>query len=160
MSTRPDGAAVKEDALAAALNLTALTADAVTALAAVTERDPHEVLRTLQSPSSGQLVPRAATSGTSDSPPGLQIVYPDAMDENDWSMTESKGWIEITVHWAGSEKAITFYDPTRLSQEVQSALAESGYFVERAAVVVPTLSQQAIEAVVALMARRNFVDIR
>ncbi|WP_444947609.1 hypothetical protein [Micromonospora ureilytica] len=153
-------AAVKRDALAAALNLTALTADAVTALAAVTKRDPHEVLRTLQSPSSGHLAAGEATSGGSDSPPGVRIVYPDAMDESDWSMTESTGWIEITVHWAGSKKAITFYDPTRLSQEVQSALAESGYFVERAAVIVPTLSKEAIEAVVALMALRHFVDIR
>jgi hypothetical protein len=81
------------------------------------------------------------------------------MDEYDWAMTEAKGWIEVTVRWAGGEKVITFYEPTRLAQEMRRALAERGYFAEQASVVVPTLTKEAIEAVVELMARHDFVDI-
>lgn len=40
-------AAVREDAVAAALNLTALAAAAVTALASATGRTPHEALRSI-----------------------------------------------------------------------------------------------------------------
>jgi hypothetical protein len=40
-------AAVREDALALALNLTALAATAITALAAATDRTPVEVLRSM-----------------------------------------------------------------------------------------------------------------
>ena len=42
--------AVREDPLAMALNLTALAAKAVQALAAVTERSPDDVLRSLHRP--------------------------------------------------------------------------------------------------------------
>jgi hypothetical protein len=135
-------AAVTQDALGAALNLTALAANAITALAAATGRDPSDVLRTLH----------AARSG-------VEVVYPGAMDEHDWVVREAKGWIEVTVRWTGGEKPITFYDPTRLAQEVQSALEQSGYFAERALVVVPTLSKEAIETVVAQMAQRDFIEL-
>jgi hypothetical protein len=112
------------------------------ALAAATGRDPGDVLRTLHAP-----------------PSGVEVVYPDAMDEYDWVVREAKGWIEVTVRWTGGEKAITFYDPTRLAQDVQSAIEQSGYFAERALLVVPTLSKEAIETVVARMAQRDFVDL-
>src|SRR4051812_40267143 len=58
--------------------------------------------------------------------------------------TESKGWIEVTVRWAGGQRAITFYDPTRLSQSVQDMLTNAGYFAEPAhepptyGIVMPT----------------------
>jgi hypothetical protein len=144
-------ATTKEDALAAAFNLTALAADAVTALAAATGRDPGDVLRTLR-----EQGPETAVG----EPDGVQVVYPLAMDDFDWAMTEAKGWIEVTVHWTGGDRTVTFYDPVRLAQEVQSALAGPGYFTERTSVVVPTLSKEAIEAVVALLAQRDFADIR
>lgn len=153
-------AAIREDAPAAALHRTALAADAVTALAGVSGRDPQDVLRTLRRDSSGRLVSAEAASEGSDLPSGVQVIYPEAMDEYDWAMTGAKGWIEVTVRWAGAEKAVTFYDPTRLAQEVQDALVEIGHFAEGVSVVVPTVTQEAIEAVVVLMARRDFVDIR
>ncbi|GIF49372.1 hypothetical protein DFJ67_5476 [Asanoa ferruginea] len=140
-------AATKEDAAAAAFNLTALAADAVTALAAATGRDPGEVLRTLRE------------HGT-EAAAAVQVGYPHDLDEYDWTMTEAKGWIEVTVRWAGGDKVVTFYDPTRLAQEIQSALAGPGYFAERTLVVVPTVSKEAIEAVVARMAGHGFAEIR
>jgi RimJ/RimL family protein N-acetyltransferase len=91
---------------------------------------------------------------------GVQVLYPSAMDEFDWAMTEAKGWIEVTIRWTGGDRTVTFYDPVRLAQEVQSALAGPGYFTERTSVVIPTLSKKAIEAVVALLAQHDFADIR
>ncbi|MEU4220638.1 hypothetical protein [Actinoplanes sp. NPDC026623] len=81
------------------------------------------------------------------------------MDDFDWAMTETKGWIEITVQWAGRRKRVTFYDPARLAQEVQSAVAQPGYFAESAVVVLPAVTREAIEAVVAQLAQRRFADI-
>lgn len=123
-------AAIREDAQAAALHLTALAADAVTALAGVSGRDPQDVLRTLRRHSSGRLVSAEAASDGSALPSGVQVIYPEGMDGYDWAMTEAKGWIEVTVRWSGGERAVTFYDPTRLGQEVRDAVAESGHFVE------------------------------
>lgn len=57
-------------------------------------------------------------------------------------------------------KTVTFYDPARLAQEVRSAVDRSGYFAEPCVVVVSALTKEAIEIVVALIARRGFADIR
>lgn len=153
-------AAVEEDALAAALNLTALAAEAITALAATTERDPHDVLRSLRQQRSEQpALPRDPATDGSGSPPEVQIVYPDMMDDYDWAVTRDKGWIEVAVRWVEGEKTITFYDPNRLALEVQRATAQLGYFAEPAVVVVPDLTKDAIEAAVTIMAGRDFVDV-
>jgi hypothetical protein len=152
--------AIKEDVLAAALSLTALAADAVTALAAATGREPGDVLRSLGQPTVEQPTPSPDPADRGgDLLSGVLVVYPDPMDDYDWAMTEAKGWIELAVGWAGGQEAITFYDPTRLAQEVQGAMAQPGYFVERALVVVPTVTRGAIESAVAAMARRGFVDV-
>ncbi|WP_426513476.1 hypothetical protein ACPPVO_24435 [Dactylosporangium sp. McL0621] len=72
--------------------------------------------------------PEAVAAASHDHDPPIQIVYPAVMDDGDWSITEAKGWIEATLRWAGMQKTITFYDPIRFAQEVQSAVDRSGYF--------------------------------
>jgi hypothetical protein len=153
-------AAIEEDALATALNLTALAAEAITALAATTARDPHDILRSLRRQSSEQPAPpRDPADDGAGSPPEVQVVYPDVMDDYDWAVTGDKGWIEVMVRWARGEKTITFYDPSRLAQEVQRATAQRGYFAEPTVAVVPYLTKEAIEAAVTIMAGRDFVDV-
>jgi hypothetical protein len=153
-------AAVREDALAAALNLTALAADAVAALAAVTRREPSEVLRSLRQGSPEQPPPMPDPADRrAGSVPETQIDYPHAMDAYDWAIAETKGWIEVTVRWEHGQRVITFYDPTRLAQEVAGAISRAGYFADGVQVVVPTLTRDAIEAAVAAIARRGFMDI-
>jgi hypothetical protein len=146
-------AAVQKNALTAALNLTALAAEAVAELAATRGLEAQQILQAL---TTGQL--DTANHGF-DPEPAAQVIYPSSMDDYDWYMTESKGWIEVTVQWATRRKTITFYDPTRLAQEVQSAVTRSGYFAESAVVVLPAVTKEAIEAVVAQMAQRRFADI-
>jgi copper chaperone CopZ len=82
------------------------------------------------------------------------------MDDDDWTITEVKGWIEVTVSWPEGEKAITFYDPSRLTQEIRDGIAGHGYFAESAVVVVPTVTREAIEAAVAQMAESGFAELR
>jgi hypothetical protein len=146
-------AAIQENALTAALNLTALAAEAVAELAATRKVQPQQVLRSL---TEGQFDTANHSLGRQLA---MQAVYPASMDDYDWAMTEAKGWIEITVRSTEGEKAITFYDPARLAQEVQGAMTESGYFAESAVVVVPTVTREAIEAVIARLARSGFTDI-
>ena len=146
-------AAVQKNALTAALNLTALAAEAVAELAATRGLESQQILQAL---TTGQF----DTADHSSAPePAAQVIYPHTMDDYDWYMTESKGWIEVTVQWAARRKTITFYDPTRLAQEVQSAAARSGYFAESAVVVLPAVTKEAIEAAIAQMAQRRFADI-
>ncbi|SCL20533.1 hypothetical protein GA0074692_0894 [Micromonospora pallida] len=146
--------------MAAALNLTALVADAVIELAASNGSKPQQILRSLGQGETGESWYSSDPANHSPAQPGaVQVVYPASLDDYDWAMTEAKGWIEVVVHWSGREKAITFYDPTRLAQEVQSAMRVPGYFAERAVAVVPTVTREAIEAAVALMALRDFADV-
>jgi hypothetical protein len=88
----------------------------------------------------------------------LHIVYPVEMDEYAWWETERKGWIEVTVRWASGERAITFYDPTRLLQSVSAELARHSYFAERI-VVVPSVTRSALESAVSAMALQDFIEI-
>ncbi|MBQ1019806.1 hypothetical protein KBX71_18330 [Micromonospora sp. D93] len=53
----------------------------------------------------------------------MQVVYRASLHDYDWA----EGWIEEFVRCSEREKAITFYDPTRLAQEVQSGLAGVAY---------------------------------
>ncbi|MGC4897278.1 hypothetical protein [Micromonospora sp. DT31] len=154
-------AAVQENALAAALNLTALAADAVIELAASRAGEPEQILRSLGQEKTGLAY---SSDPANDNPhptqPGaVQVVYPASLDDHNWALVESQGWIEVVVRWSGHEKAVTFYDPTRLAQEVQSAITMPGYFAERAVTVVPTVTREAIEDAVALMAQRDFADV-
>jgi hypothetical protein len=146
-------AAVRENPLTAALNLTALAAEAVAELAAARTVPPEQVLRSL---SAGQF---DKADDDLDRQRTLQVVYPALMDDHDWAMTEAKGWIEIAVRSIEGEKAITFYDPVRLAQQVADAMTGSGYFAESTVVVVPTVTREAIEAVIARMAESGFADI-
>ena len=74
----------------AALNLTALAASAVAELAVTRKVQPEKVLRSLV----GNNV------DTVDQSPArqvaVQVVYPASMDDDDWAITEAKGWIEVT----------------------------------------------------------------
>jgi hypothetical protein len=78
----------------------------------------------------------------------------DDFDEVEWDI-EQKGWHDVTVDITGvGEVIVAFYDPARLSQEIQSALERSEIFFERRLVVVPTVNRAHIEAALARIWRR------
>ncbi|GGN84139.1 hypothetical protein GCM10010112_63170 [Actinoplanes lobatus] len=87
-----------------------------------------------------------------------EVIYPVDMGEYEWWETGSKGWLQVTVRWDAAEWAITFYDPVRLSQEINLDLARQGYFAERI-IVVPSLTREAVEAAVQAIAQHDgFAD--
>lgn len=88
-----------------------------------------------------------------------EVIYPVDMGEYEWWETESKGWLEVTVRWHTAERAITFYDPVRLSQSMNVDLARQGYFAERI-IVVPTLTREAVESAVRAIGEQGFTEFR
>lgn len=146
-------AAVRDDALVAALHLTGLAADAVAELASVRGTDSKQVLRSLTES------PLGTASHHRKRQADVHIVWPHPMDEYAWAITEAKGWIEITVRSSEGEKTITFYDPVRLAQEVDAAVTGRGYFAESAVAVIPAVTREAVESAIGLIAERGFTDI-
>ena len=73
-----------------------------------------------------------------------------------WSLlTEAEAsWIQrLSI-----ERAITFYDPVRLSQSMNVDLACQGYFAERI-IVVPRLTREAAEAAVRAIGQHGFTEL-
>ncbi|MEV0568239.1 hypothetical protein [Dactylosporangium sp. NPDC050588] len=87
------------------------------------------------------------------------IIYPAELDDYDWYMTGKKGWIDVTVRWDGGEQLLEFYDPVRLGQCVDEDIRQVGRFFGRNVIVVPEVTEAAIEAAVVALAARDFVDI-
>jgi hypothetical protein len=99
----------------------------------------------------------AAHGGRSELDP--EVIYPVDMGEYEWWETESKGWLEVTVRWDAAERAITFYDPVRLSQSMNVDLARQGYFAERI-IVVSRLTREAVESAVRAIGQQGFTEFR
>lgn len=70
-------AAVQEDALMAALDLTALAAAAVVALAAAIGRTPHEALRVIEKAGFGQLSRQSGPAKPAFGPHGIEHDVPE-----------------------------------------------------------------------------------
>ena len=88
-----------------------------------------------------------------------RIKFPEAMDDADWAVQEAKGWLDVTVVWDGGERVLSFYDQNRLMQAVSADLARLGHFAAAGLVVVRRVTPEEIEAAVATIAERGFVDI-
>jgi hypothetical protein len=86
-----------------------------------------------------------------------EVIYPVDMGEYEWWETESKGWLQVTVRWDAVERAISFYDPVRLSQSMNVDLVRQGYFAERI-IVVPRLTREAVESAVRAIAQHGFTE--
>lgn len=49
-----------------------------------------------------------------------EVVIPDDFDDLDWSMAETKGYLDgVTVQVDGELVGVTFYDPVRLAQDIE-----------------------------------------
>lgn len=78
----------------------------------------------------------------------MNVVYPIEWDERDIIERPAKGWLSdvIVQTESGTEHKLSFYDPTRLAQEIQSELSsgKSG-FIELGLIVVPEVTKENIE---------------
>ncbi|MEY9926712.1 hypothetical protein ABH926_001334 [Catenulispora sp. GP43] len=89
-----------------------------------------------------------------------RIAFPAEMDEGDWALQEAKGWLEAKIVWDGGERTVTFYDQARLMQSISDDMRRLGFFAEPGIVVLPTVTRAGIEAAVAALAERGFVDLQ
>ncbi len=67
-----------------------------------------------------------------------KINFGDDFDQRAWEL-ESKGWFDVNVSVDGMLVSLSFYDPARLAQEVESSLSTKSVFFERNIVVIPVV---------------------
>lgn len=71
---------------------------------------------------------------------------PDGFDD---LLTEAKGWFpDARLESEGRIYRLTFYDPVRLAQEIESDLERGGFFLERNLVIVPRVERKCLNIAV------------
>ncbi|MCY0938393.1 hypothetical protein [Streptomyces sp. H34-S4] len=89
-----------------------------------------------------------------------EVIFPDGLDEFDWSEIEDKGWIDdVRISWSGNSFAVSFFDEIRLPQAVAIDVERLGYFSARNIVVVRRVARDEINRTVSIMADRGFADL-
>ncbi|MFF3432006.1 hypothetical protein [Streptomyces sp. NPDC002602] len=89
-----------------------------------------------------------------------QIVFPEGLDEFDWSEIENKGWIDgVRISWSGKSWTLSFFDENRLPQAVAIDIDRMGYFSARNVIVVRQVARDEIRRAVSAMADRGFADL-
>jgi hypothetical protein len=89
------------------------------------------------------------------------IHFPDWFDERAEWETEAKGWLQgVTVELAdGARYAVFFYDPVRLSQDLEGETsAGRPYAAEPGMIVLPQVTRAAINEAVRQLVEGGFFD--
>jgi hypothetical protein len=80
-----------------------------------------------------------------------EIEFPERFDEFAWE-AEAKGWLQVVVTIDGRRYKVTFYEPTRLAQDIERELQNRSFYLESNVLVIPSVTrahiQKAVEAVV------------
>lgn len=77
-----------------------------------------------------------------------RLEFPDEFTECAWEV-EAKGWLPGVVAVIGGWRyPLTFYDPVRLSQDIEAEIANGRPFFEPNLIVVPTVTRACIESAV------------
>ncbi len=76
---------------------------------------------------------------------GYRIVFPDYFDD-EAPIIESKGWFgDLVVEIGARKMALTFYEPTRLIQELKEFASKRTFEWYGNLVVVPVVNRSSIE---------------
>lgn len=79
----------------------------------------------------------------------VTIEFPSGFDDYEWEV-EAKGWLQgVVATIDGRRYPLTFYDPTRLSQDIEEELARGTGFFEPNVFVVRSVDREHIESAVA-----------
>jgi hypothetical protein len=74
-----------------------------------------------------------------------EIVFPEGFDGVEWE-AEAKGWLQgVTVVIGARRYRVTFYDPTRLAQDIEEELRSKAVFLEANVLVVPAVTRVEME---------------
>ena len=83
----------------------------------------------------------------------FKIEFPPGYEDYAWEV-ESKGWLQgVRATIAGRRYRLTFYEPTRLAQDLRDELARSTVFFEQNLLVVPATTRDCMTAAIADLAR-------
>jgi hypothetical protein len=78
-----------------------------------------------------------------------RVEFPEGFEDCAWEV-EAKGWLQgVVAIIDGRRYALTFYDPTRLSQDIEEELRRGVEFFEPNLVVVRSITRAQIESSVA-----------
>lgn len=89
----------------------------------------------------------------------MQIHYPKELDSLAFFEIESKGWLSgVIIELAnGSRHNVTFYDPIRLSQDLESELASGkSSLIEQGLIIIPVVTKTNIEKAIIQAIEENF----
>jgi len=76
------------------------------------------------------------------------------------SEVESKGWFgDVKLTYSGRRYRLTFYDPVRLAQEIDSEIQRGGIFFEPNLVVVRSVTRPEMENAVTQLIERGGVSL-
>lgn len=91
---------------------------------------------------------------------GHAIEFPEGFDDFAWEV-ESKGWLQGAIAViAGRRYSVMFYDPSRLTQDIESELKQNAVFFERNLIVVPSVTRTHMEAAIEVIARTGrYIDM-
>ena len=80
------------------------------------------------------------------------VQFPDDFNAHAWEV-EAKGWFRGAVAIFGEQRyVVTFYDPTRIAQDIEMELSEKSVFLERNLVIVPAVTRAWMEMAIDVIA--------
>jgi hypothetical protein len=89
----------------------------------------------------------------------MKVIYPIKWDERDYMERQAKGWLSDVIVQTedGVEHKLSFYDPVRLAQEIESEFSEgkSG-FIERGLIVVSEVTKENIEKAISQAEKEGY----
>lgn len=85
-------------------------------------------------------------------PVTIHVEFPEGFDDYAWEV-EAKGWFPNVVAIVNQQRyTITFYDPTRLAQDIEEEFSRGAMFLERNLVVVPAVTRVHMEKAIGIIA--------
>jgi hypothetical protein len=90
-----------------------------------------------------------------------KLELPDDFDDYAWEV-ESKGWFNGAIFVLGHVRyRLFFYDPTRLSQDIEDELEGGVAFLERNLLVVKTVDRNNMEKAIEFLAKSGkYIDLK
>lgn len=87
------------------------------------------------------------------------LVFPDWFDDLvEWEV-EKKGWFsEARLVLSETQYRLSFYDPVRLSQDIESEIQSREFFFEPNLIVVPSVTRVDMEKSIEFLMRSGGID--
>ena len=89
---------------------------------------------------------------------GFELRVPEYLDGDAYEI-EMKGYLDATLVVGDRSIHLTFYDPIRLSQDVEAVLERGSSAFAGTVIVVPSVTRSSIAKAIEELAGRDFEDL-